>query len=73
MGTRYWVTVTCQECKAEETVWYAPTCGVKMFECDCGNEIDLEAATGITEEDASNYLAIKRLIDAIRVPSEYFS
>lgn len=72
MGTRYWVEITCQECGAEETAWHAPTCGVKTFKCDCGNEIDLEDVTGISEEQASNRLVLEKIIDSFRVPQKYW-
>lgn len=55
MGDRYIITVICSECGAKHlNVWYAPTCGVKEFECPCGHVVDLEEYTGITEEQASN-------------------
>jgi hypothetical protein len=69
MGTRYWVDVTCPRCGAEhQGVWYAPTCGVKTLECDCGEVIDLEEATGITEEEASNR---RTLSDLVRFYAEH--
>lgn len=64
MGTRYIVTVVCPGCGVEhEDVWYAPTCGVKVFVCTaCGERIDLEAYTGISEQEASNRTLIEQVV-----------
>ena len=67
MGTRYFLGVVCPRCGAEEEdVWYAPTCGVKTFTCShCGYVVDLEAYTGISEEEASNRLEIESAMESV--------
>jgi len=60
MGDRYFVTLTC-ECGLEvHDAYYAPTCGITHWTCElCGEVIDLEEYTGITEEEASNDLSME--------------
>lgn len=63
MGTRYFLTVVCPKCeKTTEQVYYAPTCGINDFYCECGNRIDLEKYTGITLEEASNRGEIEKVL-----------
>lgn len=55
MGDRYFISVTCPKCTYEEKeVYYAPTCGLTTWTCECGYVVDLEEYTGITEAEASN-------------------
>jgi len=63
MGDRYYVPVKCPVCGHEDEAYYAPTCEMTTYTCDCGNVIDLEKLTGITREDASNADLIQKLID----------
>lgn len=58
MGDRYILEIICPKCKFfDDEVYYAPTCGFTKWRCDvCGYTIDLEDYTGISYEDASNYL-----------------
>lgn len=64
MGDRYFLTVTCPKCGFyDDDVYYAPTCGFKSWRCEkCGQVIDLEKYTGISEEDASNRSEIEELL-----------
>ena len=48
----------------EGDVYYAPTCGFKTWKCPCGNVIDLEEYTGISEAEASNADLISAIIDS---------
>lgn len=64
MGNRYFVTVTCPECRhTEEEVYYAPTCGFTHWTCKCGHVVDLEKYTGISLEEASNADLIKQICE----------
>ncbi len=67
MGDRYFLTVTCPQCKhTEDEVYYAPTCGFTDWDCPkCGAKVDLEKMAGITYEDASNREEIKEIAEAI--------
>ena len=64
MGDRYFLTVVCPECKAvNEDCYYAPTCDFLTHTCEsCEHEIDLEEYTDISYEQASNRLAIEKLV-----------
>ncbi len=64
MGNRYFLTVTCPKCNFfDDDVYYAPTCGFKSWKCKkCGQVIDLEEYTGISEEDASNRVELEEII-----------
>ena len=57
MGDRYFIIVTCPNCKykdKEETM-YAPTCGMMTWECpSCYKVIDLEKYSGIDAEGCAN-------------------
>lgn len=66
MGDRYFLTVKCPKCGAVGTdVYYAPTCGIKSWECKCGEVVDLEKDTGIAEADASNADAIDAILKSM--------
>lgn len=67
MGDRFILTITCPVCGfVESDVYYAPTCGFRMWICpQCGMVIDLAKHTGISEEDASNKAEIEQLIEAM--------
>lgn len=64
MGDRYFLTVTCPQCKYKDNeVYYAPTCGFVDWDCPkCGTKVDLEKMTGISYEDASNREEIEKLV-----------
>lgn len=64
MGTRYFITVTCPECKeVANNVYYAPTCGFTDWKCpQCGEVVDLAEYTGISYEDASNLEELKAIV-----------
>lgn len=65
MGDRYFLAVTCPECKTEDPdVYYAPTCGFVDWVCPkCRCIVDLEEWTGISYEDCSNADVIENLIE----------
>jgi hypothetical protein len=63
VGDRYFLAVLCSECGAKHLdVYYAPTCDMNIFNCVCGNVIDLGVYSGITYEDASNAAEIETVI-----------
>lgn len=73
MGTRYFLSGNCPKCKRHyDDVYYAPTCGIVEWQCQCGHVIDytvtrffLEKLTGITREEASNRVEIKGVIEEV--------
>jgi transposase-like protein len=67
MGDRYYITVQCPICKAEEEeVYFAPTCGFVSWTCPkCSHEVDLCEETGISYEDASNVDLIAEVVKSI--------
>ena len=64
MGTRYYIPVTCPECKFHDNdVYYAPTCGFVTWTCRCGHVVDLEELTGIGYDEASNIAEIEAILE----------
>ncbi len=65
MGDRYLIDVTCPICgrHEEELQYYAPTCEITEFTCDCGHVIDPAVYTGIGYKEASNKDLIESIIE----------
>lgn len=72
MGDRYFLTVACPSCGAsDDSVYYAPTCGIIEHKCPCGHVTDLEKYTGISFEDASNRKLLEKVCkEAIEAAGE---
>ncbi len=51
MSTRYFLSGSCPKCRRHyDDVYYAPTCGIVEWQCQCGHVIDLEKVERAVEE-----------------------
>jgi len=63
MGDQYFLTVKCPKCShVDSDVYYAPTCGFTVYQCRCGEEIDLELYSGISAAECSNAAEIEEAL-----------